>query len=94
MGNRGSLSFRQIYSKVFGPTYPGWFDPDTCRYVLSYPGVAFSFNLPDSFETSTSEGIIKRLTNKDAPGSCAKARRHQARMKLDQGVWGILLTCK
>ncbi|KAK6361815.1 hypothetical protein TWF730_005530 [Orbilia blumenaviensis] len=36
-------SFRSIYHKLFGPTFPGEYLPDQETYVLSYPGVAFSF---------------------------------------------------
>ena len=44
--------FRHVYNRLFGPTYPGEYvrpEPnDTSEYgtyVLSYPGVAFSFPL-------------------------------------------------
>ncbi|KAK2732509.1 hypothetical protein FQN57_002616 [Myotisia sp. PD_48] len=43
-------SFRHIYNRLFGPSYPGEYIPaklgDTRgTYLLSYPGVAFSFPL-------------------------------------------------
>ena len=44
-------SFRHVYSKLFGPTFAGDFYPlsgsssDSGTYVLSYPGVAFSFSV-------------------------------------------------
>ncbi|EEH44935.1 uncharacterized protein PADG_08577 [Paracoccidioides brasiliensis Pb18] len=46
-------SFRHIYNRMFGPSYPGEFFPSSCgslhgTYVLSYPGVAFSFPLLQS----------------------------------------------
>ena len=44
--------FRHVYNRLFGPTYPGeYIPPEPSRsmedgtYVLSYPGVAFSFPL-------------------------------------------------
>ncbi|KAK2808243.1 hypothetical protein FQN49_008734, partial [Arthroderma sp. PD_2] len=42
--------FRHIYNRLFGPTYPGEYIPPASgeshgTYVLSYPGVAFSFTL-------------------------------------------------
>ncbi|KAF3480600.1 isoleucyl-tRNA synthetase [Arthroderma uncinatum] len=42
--------FRHIYNRLFGPTYPGEYIPPAAGethgiYVLSYPGVAFSFTL-------------------------------------------------
>ncbi len=47
--------FRHVYNKLFGPTFPGEYNPPSSRstaesglYVLSYPGVAFTFPLQDS----------------------------------------------
>ncbi|ANB15974.1 hypothetical protein AWJ20_3623 [Sugiyamaella lignohabitans] len=69
----GVLTFKQIYSKVFGPTYPGWFDRDSSRYILSYPGVAFSFVVPESI---SEDSIVKYLSgatpnnSRDLRGAC------------------------
>ncbi|KAI3132592.1 hypothetical protein CBS147325_8675 [Penicillium roqueforti] len=47
-------SFRHVYNRLFGPSYPGEYvppaDPQSPygTYVLSYPGVAFSFPLHHS----------------------------------------------
>lgn len=46
-------SFRHVYNRLFGPSYPGEYIPPSGRspygtYVLSYPGVAFSFPLQHS----------------------------------------------
>jgi hypothetical protein len=47
-------TFRHVYNRLFGPSYPGEYNPppdDSAHYgtyVLSYPGVAFSFPLQDS----------------------------------------------
>ncbi|KAJ6185226.1 hypothetical protein N7519_006527 [Penicillium mononematosum] len=47
-------SFRHVYNRLFGPSYPGEYvppaDPQSPygTYVLSYPGVAFSFPLQHS----------------------------------------------
>ncbi|EAW10980.1 UPF0183 domain protein [Aspergillus clavatus NRRL 1] len=47
-------SFRHIYNRLFGPSYPGEYTPPMDghspygTYVLSYPGVAFSFPLQNS----------------------------------------------
>ena len=44
-------TFRHVYSKLFGPTFAGEYYPssdqpqDGGTYVLSYPGVAFSFHV-------------------------------------------------
>jgi hypothetical protein len=51
-GTRSGPIFRQIYNRLFGPTYPGEYirpksghASDRGSYVLSYPGIAFSFPL-------------------------------------------------
>lgn len=36
-------AFRYIYNKLFGPTYPGEYIADQGIYILSYPGISFSF---------------------------------------------------
>ncbi|KAK5630536.1 hypothetical protein RRF57_006251 [Xylaria bambusicola] len=46
-------AFKNIYHRLFGPTYAGEFIPSDSRdgvgtYVLSYPGIAFNFPLPMS----------------------------------------------
>ncbi|KAI9376455.1 hypothetical protein BJX61DRAFT_530866 [Aspergillus egyptiacus] len=46
-------SFRHVYNRLFGPSYPGEYIPPNPpspygTYVLSYPGVAFTFPLQDS----------------------------------------------
>ncbi|KAJ5573270.1 hypothetical protein N7450_010254 [Penicillium hetheringtonii] len=46
-------SFRHVYNRLFGPSYPGEYISPTDKapygtYVLSYPGVAFSFPLQHS----------------------------------------------
>ena len=47
--------FRHVYHKLFGPTFPGEYLPPTSEetlsagtYILSYPGLAFSFPLQHS----------------------------------------------
>lgn len=44
-------TFRHVYNRLFGPSYPGEYIPSTQSYgtyVLSYPGIAFSFPLQNS----------------------------------------------
>lgn len=46
-------SFRHVYNRLFGPSFPGEYVPPTDQsphgtYVLSYPGIAFSFPLQHS----------------------------------------------
>lgn len=45
-------AFRHVYNKLMGPTFPGEYNPPTSGselqvglYVLSYPGIAFTFQL-------------------------------------------------
>ncbi|KAF8453151.1 hypothetical protein BGX38DRAFT_1179483 [Terfezia claveryi] len=38
-----SPAFRFIYNKLFGPTYPGEYLATQGVYILSYPGISFSF---------------------------------------------------
>ena len=53
--NPNGPQFKQVYHKLFGPTFPGEYTPPASGsaethgyYVLSYPGVAFSFPLQHS----------------------------------------------
>lgn len=45
-------TFRHVYNRLFGPSYPGEYIPSSQSpygtYVLSYPGIAFSFPLQNS----------------------------------------------
>ena len=48
-------AFRHVYNKLMGPTFPGEYVPPTSSskqqmglYVLSYPGIAFTFHLQHS----------------------------------------------
>lgn len=51
--SRQGPSFRHVYNRLFGPSYPGEYVPPAAQspygtYVLSYPGIAFSFPLQSS----------------------------------------------
>ena len=57
-------AFRQIYHKLFGPTFPGeYLPPDsqapssTGTYILSYPGLAFSFSLQPSAWSASADFV-------------------------------------
>lgn len=61
-------TFRQIYHRLLGPTYGGEFIPptegsadDVGNYILSYPGVAFTFHLPQS-AYSPSKDVVSLLS--------------------------------
>ncbi|KAK2044538.1 hypothetical protein LZ31DRAFT_282285 [Colletotrichum somersetense] len=57
-------TFRQIYHRLLGPTYGGEFIPPTPdapdnlgNYILSYPGVAFTFRLAESAYSPTKDVV-------------------------------------
>lgn len=67
-----SITFKQIYNKVFGPTYPGHVDHGQSKYILSYPGLSFSFNLPANIssqeaESMKDEDLLREMNGKDSP---------------------------
>lgn len=78
LGRQGSVTFKQVYSKVFGPTYPGVHNVEKGTYVLSYPGVAFTFPIPKdcSDVPDSSEGLIKYLSNHGECSSMAIFKGH------------------
>ncbi|RKP14264.1 hypothetical protein BJ684DRAFT_4353, partial [Piptocephalis cylindrospora] len=51
-------TFVLIY-KLFGPTFPGSFDPDALSYELHYPGITFTFPIPQQHaEQYTQPGAV------------------------------------
>ena len=63
-------TFRHIYDKLIGPTFPGeYVAPDSERepgtYVLSYPGIAFTFPVQD-FAWSNSTDFVSLLSSTSA----------------------------
>ncbi|MCJ1438735.1 hypothetical protein MMC27_008125 [Xylographa pallens] len=70
-------AFRQVYHKLFGPTFPGeYLKPKeqsiyaTGTYVLSYPGVAFSFPLRDSAWSEKADFVELLSTSAASPANC------------------------
>jgi hypothetical protein len=63
-------NFRQVYHKTFGPTFPGEYHPPSKTageygtYVLSYPGVAFSFPFKHSAWSGSADFVA--LMSSDA----------------------------
>ena len=51
-------TFKAIYNKIFGPTYPGKLNQDCNTYILSYPGISFKF-------TIANDQLLESLKNKD-----------------------------
>ena len=68
----GPPTFRSIY-KTFGPTSPGELQPATPTspqmYILSYPGIAFKFPLPENTPIVASEKTLLNLLHKSDPPS-------------------------
>lgn len=62
---------KEIYNKIFGPTYPGKLNLEKKTYVLCYPGIAFKFRielrelLAKLANLSDKNDILSKLTNWD-----------------------------
>ena len=63
-------TFKHIYQRFLGPTYDGEYLQDAETYVLSYPGVAFSFALPKK-DYSPSKDVVSLLPPASIPASMA-----------------------
>ncbi|KAJ4290777.1 hypothetical protein N0V88_006526 [Collariella sp. IMI 366227] len=63
-------TFRHIYQRFLGPTYDGEYMPDAEIYVLSYPGVAFTFPMKKN-EYSSSKDVVSLLPSAEIPNSMA-----------------------
>ncbi|KAK0731850.1 hypothetical protein B0H67DRAFT_566039 [Lasiosphaeris hirsuta] len=69
-------TFRHIYQRFLGPTYDGEYIPDSDTrdgaglYVLSYPGVAFTFPMRKS-EYSPSKDVVSLLSSSAIPNAMA-----------------------
>jgi isoleucyl-tRNA synthetase len=66
----GPPTFRSVY-KTFGPTSPGQLLPATstspATYILSYPGIAFKFPLPQDAPLQPSDKTLLNLLHKAEP---------------------------
>lgn len=62
-------TLKEVYNRIFGPTFPGSLDIVSKSYLLSYPGVAFKFHigLEDLLaalgENDDKNNILSKLTN-------------------------------
>ncbi|KAL2155232.1 hypothetical protein VTH82DRAFT_3908 [Thermothelomyces myriococcoides] len=63
-------TFRHIYQRFLGPTYDGEYMADAETYVLSYPGVAFSFPMKKQ-DYSDSKDVVSLLSSTAVPSSMA-----------------------
>lgn len=65
---------KEIYNKIFGPTFPGKLDLEKRTYVLSYPGIAFKFRIElrelaaKLANLEDQNDILSKLTNWDRAG--------------------------
>ncbi|KAK7914785.1 hypothetical protein PG985_012488 [Apiospora marii] len=71
--------FRTIYHRLMGPTYAGEYIPPAegdmngvGTYVLSYPGVAFSFPLPEDMY-SPDKDVVALLSSSASQTACSMA---------------------
>ena len=69
-------AFRQVYHRLFGPTFPGEYFPpkesaeERGTYILSYPGVAFSFMLLHSAWSDNSDFVSVLSSTAATPAKC------------------------
>ncbi|AEO69947.1 uncharacterized protein THITE_2120709 [Thermothielavioides terrestris NRRL 8126] len=63
-------TFRHIYQRFLGPTYDGEYVPDAETYVLSYPGVAFTFPMRRK-DYSPAKDVVSLLSSTAIPSSMA-----------------------
>ena len=64
-------AFRHVYNRLFGPSYPGEYLPPPAgkthgTYILSYPGVAFSFPLLDSSYSAEQRDFVSVMSSSAA----------------------------
>lgn len=69
-------AFRHVYNRLFGPSYPGEYVPpspdggsDRGTYVLSYPGVAFSFPLLHSSWSDRADFVSLLSSSASSPAT-------------------------
>lgn len=65
-------TFRHIYNRLLGPTFPGEYiapedGEESGVYVLSYPGVAFSFPIPASLWSPNKDPVSLLSSSTSAP---------------------------
>lgn len=72
--NQQGPAFRHVYNRLMGPTFPGEYispqgnaDPHTGLYVLSYPGIAFTFPLQHTAWSPTADFVSLLSSNAAAP---------------------------
>lgn len=68
-------AFRHVYNRLMGPAFPGEYMPPASNsefaqgtYILSYPGIAFTFPFQDSQWDPTKDFVSLLSSNAAAPG--------------------------
>ncbi|KAH0543105.1 hypothetical protein FGG08_002531 [Glutinoglossum americanum] len=76
-------SFRHVYNRLFGPTFPGEYIPSSSQdgeaagtYILSYPGIAFTFSIQSSSAWSVNLDFVTLLSSSAASPASSMAIFH------------------
>ena len=71
----GGPAFRHVYNRLMGPAFPGEYTPPASKsgfaqgmYILSYPGIAFTFPFQDSQWDPAKDFVSLLSSNAAAPG--------------------------
>ncbi|KAI9865441.1 MAG: hypothetical protein M1813_002331 [Trichoglossum hirsutum] len=69
-------SFRHVYNRLFGPTFPGEYIPPSSQdseatgtYILSYPGIAFTFSIQASAWSANLDFVALLSSSAASPAS-------------------------
>lgn len=69
-------TLRDIYNKIFGPTYPGKLSGNCLIYILSYPGISFRFSITSSGLKAqlqemekNDDSVLSKLLNWEKPNN-------------------------
>jgi isoleucyl-tRNA synthetase len=69
-------SFRHVYNRLFGPTFPGEYIPPNSQggeatgiYILSYPGIAFKFSIQQSAWSANLDFVALLSSSAASPAS-------------------------
>ncbi|KAI9780148.1 MAG: hypothetical protein M1839_006985 [Geoglossum umbratile] len=69
-------SFRHVYNRLFGPTFPGEYIPPSSQsddatgtYILSYPGIAFTFSIQSSAWSANLDFVALLSSSAASPAS-------------------------
>ena len=68
-------SFRSVYTRLLGPTFPGEYFPPPAgqtqgTYILSYPGIAFSFLINHAAYSANADFVSTLSSSSTSPAKC------------------------